>query len=52
MRKTFCVISAALVVLLGWWLGGGEFVRGPELARVVAASAYAAVLVFFLLDWL
>ncbi len=42
-------VAAASLVVVSWWLSGGEFVRGPGLgmlsfyATMVALMAYACV---------
>lgn len=49
MKKILIALAAGALVLLGWWVGGGEFVRSPELRVVMAASVSAVALVFLLM---
>jgi hypothetical protein len=48
MRKALIALAFGALFMLGWWVGGGEFVRGPELASAMATSVFVAVFVFFM----
>ncbi len=48
-RTVILALAAGALVPFGWWVGGGELVRGPDLARVVATGFSAAVFVFLLM---
>jgi hypothetical protein len=49
MKKILTSLAAGALVPFGWWVEGGEFVRGPDLASMMACSVCAAVFVFLLL---